>query len=608
MDANESIAYIESCAFSETRLGLDRTRELLRRLGDPQKTLKFIHVAGTNGKGSACAMLASILRAAGYRTGLYTSPYISRFTERMQIDGAEISDDRLAGITGEVRPAADVMHDHPSQFELVTAVAMRFFAEARCDIVVLEVGLGGEKDSTNVIDCPEAAVIMNIGLEHTEYLGDTLEKIAFAKAGIIKPGCTAVCYRGAPEVERVFEKACAERHAELVKADFGSMRPLTRDLFGQIFSWRDYDGLRLSLLGEHQLKNATVVLETIAVLRKRGWKISEAAVRAGLSGTVWPARFEILNRAPLVIVDGAHNPQCAEALAETLTEYLSGSRLIILIGVLADKAYPQMLSFLIPFAARFICVAPDSPRALPAEKLAEFLAAAGAYATAADSIQGGVAEAVDTGEPVLACGSLYMAGRVRDIYVDVYRKKLRREGIRARRGIPEEERESRSRAIVEAIRDSEPFRSAQVVMLYKALPGEVDLSTIEDENKTFVYPVCTGDGIIEALCPHDGDIWRDGTYHIPEPVPGTAEIVRPETIDLVVCPCSGFDESKNRLGMGKGYYDRFLPKCRNATIAAVAFEAQKLKAIPVQPWDVPMDMVFTEKGWIETAFPKLLVI
>ena len=163
MDASEAIAYIESCSWSETRLGLDRTRELLRRLGNPQKTLKFVHVAGTNGKGSACAMLAYILRAAGYRTGLYTSPYISRFNERMQVDGEEISDDSLARITSEVRPAADAMDDHPSQFELVTAVAMRFFAAARCDAVVLEVGLGGEKDSTNVIDCPEAAVIMNIG-------------------------------------------------------------------------------------------------------------------------------------------------------------------------------------------------------------------------------------------------------------------------------------------------------------------------------------------------------------------------------------------------------------------------------------------------------------
>ena len=595
MNAHEAVAYIESCSWSETRLGLDRTRELLSRLGNPQKTLKFVHVAGTNGKGSACAMLASILRAAGYRTGLYTSPYISRFNERMQVDGEDISDNVLARITDEVRPAADAMDDHPSQFELATAVAMRFFAAARCDVVVLEVGLGGEKDSTNVIGCPEAAVIMNIGLEHTEYLGDTLEKIASAKAGIIKPGCTAVCYRGTPEVEQVFESACAKRHARLVKADFGSLRPLARDLFGQTFSWRGYDGLHLPLLGEHQLKNAAVVLETVGVLREKGWKISETDVRAGLSKTVWPARFEVLSRAPLFIVDGAHNPQCAEALAETLAEYLPGRKLIILAGVLADKDYAKMLGFLLPFADQFICVTPDSPRALPAEKLAEFLTAAGADAGAADSIRSGVTEAVDTEKTVLACGSLYMAGRVRDIYPDVYRKKLRKDGIRARRGIPEEERERRSRAIVEAIRNSEPFRSAHVVMLYKAVPGEVDLSSIEGENKTFVYPVCTGDGIMEAFRPRDGGAWRDGLCHIPEPVPGTAEFVRPETIDLVLCPCSGFDNSKNRLGMGKGYYDRFLPKCTNAAIAAVAFEAQRMKAIPVRPWDVPMDRVFTEK-------------
>ena len=202
MTPQEAIDYIEQFTWSTTKLGLERTQALLRALGDPQKKLKFIHVAGSNGKGSTCAMLAAILRSAGYRTGLYISPYIQDFCERMQIDGENVPGDKLAEITERVRVIADAMEDHPSQFELVTAIAMEYFCEARCDIVVLEVGMGGALDSTNAIDAPEVAVITNIGLEHTEYLGDTLEKIAATKAGIIKSGCSAVCYDGAPEVDR----------------------------------------------------------------------------------------------------------------------------------------------------------------------------------------------------------------------------------------------------------------------------------------------------------------------------------------------------------------------------------------------------------------------
>ena len=194
MNAKDAISYIESCTWSATRLGLDRTRTLLHQMGDPQKKLRFVHVAGSNGKGSTCAMLASILTRAGYRTGLYTSPYIQTFYERIRIDGENIPADALAEITDDVRRIADQMEDHPSQFELVTAIAMAYYAREACDIVVLEVGMGGALDSTNVIDAPEVAVITNIGLEHTEYLGSTLEAIAETKGGIIKPGCMCVAY------------------------------------------------------------------------------------------------------------------------------------------------------------------------------------------------------------------------------------------------------------------------------------------------------------------------------------------------------------------------------------------------------------------------------
>lgn len=207
MTEREAIKYIEAQGWSETRLGLDRTRTLLAALGSPEKKLRFVHVAGSNGKGSTCAMLDSILRCAGYHTGLYTSPYIERFNKRIRIDGEDISSSDLSRITERVRAIADAMDDHPSQFELVTAIAMQYFYENRCDIVVLEVGMGGALDSTNVIPAPEVAVITNIGPEHTEYLGNTISEIAAAKAGIIKPGCLTVCYDGDPAATSVVEKA-----------------------------------------------------------------------------------------------------------------------------------------------------------------------------------------------------------------------------------------------------------------------------------------------------------------------------------------------------------------------------------------------------------------
>ena len=277
MTSQEAISYIENYTWSTTRLGLDRTRELLHALGDPQKKLKFIHVAGSNGKGSTCAMLDAILRSAGYRTGLYISPYIQDFCERMQVDGLNIPGEDLARITEHVRVFADAMEDHPSQFELVTAIAMQFFAEQQCDIVVLEVGMGGALDSTNVIDFPEVAVITNIGLEHTEYLGDTLTLIAEAKGGIIKPGCTAVCYDSDPEVMDTLQRICREQNAQYLVSRERDLESLSHSLDGQRFMWKGHE-YSLSLLGAHQLRNAAVVLETISSLRFKGWSILECPV------------------------------------------------------------------------------------------------------------------------------------------------------------------------------------------------------------------------------------------------------------------------------------------------------------------------------------------
>lgn len=415
MNVTEALKYIHSVSWMGSVPGLDRTRALLARMGNPEKKLKFVHIAGTNGKGSTAAMLASVLHAAGYRTGLYTSPYIIRFNERMQIDNVPIGDDELAQITTRVQPLADALEEHPTEFELVTCIAMEYFARHECDIVVLEVGLGGEFDSTNVIDAPEAAVIVNIGLDHMQVLGNTVEEIAHAKAGIIKDGCDCVLYAQKPSVEAVFEQACRARGARLHRAGIAPLRLVAHGLEGQVFDWKALRGLRIPLLGEHQLHNAATVLTALEVLAGKGWRIPESAVRSGLAAVRWPGRFELLARDPLFIIDGGHNPQCLDALVQAFRDYLPGRRITFLNGCMADKDYGAMFADLAPFAAGFVTITPDNPRALPAAELASHLRRYGLPVVACDSVEEGVRTAIERAGRdgvVCACGSLYMLADV----------------------------------------------------------------------------------------------------------------------------------------------------------------------------------------------------
>ncbi len=428
MNVSEALSYIHSVCWKGSIPGLSRTRELLAKMGNPEKKLRFVHIAGTNGKGSTAAMLAAILRQAGYVTGLYTSPYIIKFHERMQVNGEMISDEELCAITEYIRPLAESMTESPTEFELVTCIAMEYFVRRGCQIVVMEVGMGGELDSTNVIAAPEASVICNIGLDHTEVLGDTLEKIASAKAGIIKPGCPAVIYRAAPSVEAVFEEKCRAVGSELHKADFDAIRLHTHDLTGQVFDFGRFQALHLPLLGEHQLKNAAVVLTTADVLKTRGWAITDENIRQGLATVRWPGRFELLRKDPLFIVDGGHNPQCIEALVQNIRQYLAGRPLTVLTGVLADKDYHCMYADVArQFAARFVTVTPPNPRALDAQALAEYLRQFGKPVTACDSVDAGVREAIRQAGPdgvVLAYGSLYMVGDIEAAVLSVSKKAL----------------------------------------------------------------------------------------------------------------------------------------------------------------------------------------
>ena len=417
MNATEAIEYIHSVCWKGSIPGLGRTQELLSKMGNPEKKLKFVHIAGTNGKGSTAAMTASILQQAGYRVGLYTSPYIYRFHERMQINGEQISDEDLCAVTEYVKPFADSMAESPTEFELVCCIAFEYFLRQNCDIVVLEVGLGGAFDATNVIECPEVAVITNIGLDHTDVLGNTLEEIAETKAGIFKEGGNAVIYRGTPGVEKVFETVCAQRNVTLRKADFDGLNLISHGLEGQVFDCGERKGLFLPLLGIHQLKNAAVVLSIIDTLIAKGWNITEAQIRQGLQQANWPGRFDIVGRDPLFIIDGGHNPQCIEALVVNIRDYLAGKRVIALTGVLADKDYADMYKPVMPYVQEFVCVTPPNPRKLEAAELAKHLLSVGAKAAACASIDEGVRKARELAGKdgvVLCFGSLYTIGSIKE--------------------------------------------------------------------------------------------------------------------------------------------------------------------------------------------------
>ena len=420
MNYDEALAYIHTVAWRGSIPGLSRTQELLRRLGHPERSLRFVHVAGTNGKGSTSAMMASILRAAGYRVGLYISPFIDRFNERMQVDGQPIPDDTLAALTTEAYPHAEAMPQHPTEFELITSLAMLYFARSRCDIVVLEVGMGGALDSTNVIDTPELAIITAMGLDHMRFLGDTLAEISRQKAGIIKEGGDVVIYGRCPEAEAVFERACEARHARLYRPDAAQLVQGAFGLNGQSFSYAGYADLWIPLVGSYQPYNAAVVLTGVDVLRSKGWDIPQWAVREGLRRVRWPARFEVLRQAaPVCIVDGGHNPHGIAGTADSLRRLFPHTKVTFVFGVMADKDVDGILDILLPLAARCFAVRPDSPRAMEPAALAERIGARGVRAEACETVAEGVRRAMDAAGRdgvVCALGSLYMAGEVRALF------------------------------------------------------------------------------------------------------------------------------------------------------------------------------------------------
>ena len=412
MNYNEALNYIHSISWTFTKPGLDRIRELCERLGNPQNELSFIHVAGTNGKGSFCSMLDSVLRAASYKVGLFTSPYIKEFNERIRFDGENIPNDELAEITEYIKPIADAMADKPTEFELITAIGLEYFKRKGCDVVILEAGMGGRLDSTNIIPRSLLSIITGISLDHTAFLGNTVEAIAKEKAGIIKTGGTVMYFGKDEGAKNVIKAKADEMSARFIAPDKSSLALKSCSLDGCTFDFDHWKNVEISLLGLYQPENASNVLLAVDELRALGMNIPDEAVYNGLKKARWLARFEVLSKNPLVIFDGAHNPEGIDAAVESVKYYFGDEKVCVLTGVMRDKDYEYVAKRLAEIAKSAFCIKPDNPRALDAEEYAGVLAKNGVDATHRQSVADALCDAKEyayKNNCALVClGSLYM--------------------------------------------------------------------------------------------------------------------------------------------------------------------------------------------------------
>ena len=409
-------------------LGLDRMEELLRRLGNPQDDLKVIHVAGTNGKGSVSKYLEEGLSACGYKMGLYTSPYIETFNERIRYDGADISDEDLEYYGQKVVSAAEAMVadglDSPTEFEVVTAIAFLYFADRQADITILEVGLGGIGDSTNVVKSPLASVITSISYDHMAQLGSSLAEIAVNKAGIIKTGCPVIANVPQRDAAKIIARKAYAMGSRLydisgIRAAVSDETPFSQKVSMELYE-KSYSDVEISMVGRHQAENLKTALATLEILRKSGAvKLDREALYEGLKRARQPGRFEVISEDPLVIIDGAHNEAGAQALQETMAQHFAGKKILFVAGILADKEIDSIVKFLTKITDHIIVTEPDNPRKLAAEKLAEHVADFGVAAEAVSDVEAAVhraKELADGYDVILFAGSLYLIGDVRRLW------------------------------------------------------------------------------------------------------------------------------------------------------------------------------------------------
>ena len=427
MNYNEAMSYIQDTAKFGSNLGTERTEKILEILGNPHKDLKCIHIAGTNGKGSTTAMITNILIEAGYKVGMYTSPYIEEFEERIQINGQNIPKEDLARIVTKVSEAVDKVinlgYDHPTEFEIITCVMFLYYFEQHVDFAVVEVGLGGRIDSTNVIT-PLVSVIASISYDHMNILGNTLGEIAFEKAGIIKNNVPVVVYPQKQEAYDVIKKVCTERKSPAKFIDKDCILDVNNNLFNQRYQQfkvktsKDIYEVELSLLGVHQLLNSALAINTIEALIDVGVKIDKQSILKGLKNVRWPGRLEIMHKNPLVVLDGAHNIDGITQLKHSVEKYFKYNKLVLIMGILADKQVEDMIKTITPMASNIVAVTPHNYRAEDCSKLAEIIKK---YNPNCENIQD-YKEAYDKAisycnedDMILICGSLYMIGDMRKV-------------------------------------------------------------------------------------------------------------------------------------------------------------------------------------------------
>lgn len=407
-------------------LGLERMHVLLEKLGNPHRDLKVIHVAGTNGKGSVCRYIYQVLQTAGYHCGLFTSPFLEVFNERIEFDGAYISDSDLQKCSDRVLDKVSEMteegYESPTEFEVITAVAFLYFYEKNTDYVVLEVGLGGRGDSTNVVEKPLAGIITSISLDHTDRLGDTIAEIAGEKAGIIKEGCPVITASDRPDAMEVFRDVCRKKHAKLydsqeisyeIREESLTGTEFTAEIFGESYE------IEISMPGRHQVQNAVCALYALAVLNREGKiRVDKQAVLSGIKEARQNGRLELMGRKPDVLIDGAHNPDGAKALTETIRRFFSGKRILMVIGFLADKEVDEALDYFLNITKDFVATEPDNPRKLAASELAAEIEKKGGSAVVKPSVKEAAEYALSQKEDydaILFSGSLYLIGAVRGI-------------------------------------------------------------------------------------------------------------------------------------------------------------------------------------------------
>ena len=420
MNYEEARVYLDEVSKYGSVLGLDNMRELLGRLGNPQDDLKFIHISGTNGKGSALSYMSTILSGAGFRTGRYISPTLYAYRDRIQVDGVMIDRESLAALVTVVKEAVDAMEaenkGNPTVFEVETALSFLYFKEQKCDIVVLETGLGGTLDATNVVKTTVMEMISSIGMDHMEFLGGTLQEIAENKAGIIKPHTWVVSAEQDPKAAEVIKRVCREKDCKLSVVDPDAFQDVHYGYEKQTFTYKNWKDVEITLAGTYQVTNAALALEAVEALRKLGYSLTEEQVRKGMKAAFWRGRFSVIHKNPVVVIDGAHNPAAAKVLKDSLETYFQGKNLHFIMGVFADKDYQSVIEMTAPLAKHIITIeTPGNPRALSAVKLKEAVEKVNPSVEAAGSIREAVEKSMKNTQKddvIAAFGSLSFLGEL----------------------------------------------------------------------------------------------------------------------------------------------------------------------------------------------------